>query len=225
MPGRHAVLEEGAAGRRVDVQPRKENTMRTQTLSHVATNVIDAYGHTAVNMIHAYRIGGERVIGFVDQRWQAAMQTGAVRLGDELTTNLIDTQKRLSGYYVKGLKAGSQRAEAAVNTAVGFAHKGVERFAANAEMFDKRTKFGALQTINRVALPAAAVIGQVATRIEEGSTMLVKRVAGKPAVVKAATTKARTVKKAAARTVKKAAATQRTAVRKVRAVAKRAAAA
>jgi len=188
--------------------------MSSKNLSSVATAVIESYGNTAINMINAYRVGGERVIGFVDQRFEAAVNTGAARLSEELRSNLIDTEKRISGYYAKGLQIGSERAESAVSTAVELANKGVDRIAANAERFDQATKIGALDMINRVALPAATVVSEVVVRIEEGSSQLAKRVAGKPAVVKAAAKKAKTVKKAVAKTVKKAAATKKTVVRK-----------
>jgi hypothetical protein len=186
----------------------------SKNLSSVATAVIESYGNTAINMINAYRVGGERVIGFVDQRFEAAVNTGAARLSEELRSNLIDTEKRISGYYAKGLQIGTERAESAVSTAVELANKGVDRIAANAERFDQATKIGALDMINRVAMPAATVVSEVVVRIEEGSSQLAKRVAGKPAVVKAAAKKAKTVKKAVAKTVKKAAVTKKTVVRK-----------
>jgi hypothetical protein len=192
----------------------QEPFVSNKSLSSVATAVIESYGNTAINMINAYRVGGERVIGFVDQRFEAAVNTGAARLSDELRSNLIDTEKRISGYYAKGLQIGTDRAESAVSTAVELANKGVDRIAANAERFDQATKLGALDMINRVAMPAATAMSEVVVRIEEGSSQLAKKVAGKPAVVKAAAKKAKTVKKAVAKTVKKAAATKKAVVRK-----------
>ena len=185
----------------------------SKNLSTVATALIESYGNTALNLINAYRVGGERVIGFVDQRFEAAVNTGGA-LSEELRSNLIGTEKRISGYYVKGLQFGSDRAESAVGTAVELANKGVSRIAANAERFDQATKIGALEMINRVALPAAEAVSQVAERIEEGSSQLAKKVAGKPAVVKAAVKKAKAVRKAVAKTAKKATATKKAVVRK-----------
>jgi hypothetical protein len=199
--------------------------MSKKNLSGVATAVIESYGNTAINMINAYRVGGERVIGFVDQRFETAVNAGAARLSEELRSNLIDTEKRISGYYARGLQLGSERAESAVSSAVELASKGVERMAANAERFDQATKFGALEAINRVALPAATAMSEVVVRIEEGSSQLVKRVAGKPAVVKAVAQKAKTVKKAVAKSAKKATATRKAVVRKTTAVARKARAA
>jgi hypothetical protein len=199
--------------------------MSKKSLSSVATAVIESYGNTAINVINAYRVGGERVIGFVDQRFETAVKTGGARLSDELRGNLIDTEKRISGYYAKGLQFGTERAESAVNTAVELANKGVDRMAANAERFDQATKLGALEMINRMALPAATAVSGVVERLEEGSSQLVKKVAGKPAVVKAVAKKAKAVRKTAAKTVtktaKKTTATKKAVVRKATAAARR----
>jgi hypothetical protein len=181
--------------------------MSSKNLSNVATAVIESYGNTAVNMIHAYRAGGERLIGFVDQRFEAAVNAGAARFGDNLRGNLIGTEKRISGYYAKGLQFGTDRAESAVGSVVDLASKGVERMAANAERFDQVTKIGALDKFSRAALPAASAMSEVVERIEQGSSQLLERVAGEPAVVKAkvvrrakkVTAKAVTAKKAVVR--------------------------
>ncbi|MBN8507574.1 MAG: hypothetical protein J0L57_03090 [Burkholderiales bacterium] len=196
----------------------------SKTLSTVAVDVIDAYGNTAKHMIQAYRFGGERVIGFVDQRFQAAVERGAAALREDWRSGLIGAEKRLSGAYAKGLLMGSARAEQAVETAVDLAHKGVERFAANAERFDQATKFGALDMINRVALPAATAMSAVVFRLEQGTGELAKKVAGEPKVVKAVAKKARAAKQAAAKTAGKAGAAKRTVVRKTRAAARKVAA-
>lgn len=154
--------------------------MTTQTLSTVTAKVIKSYGHITLNVIHAYRAGGQRMLGFVDQRWASAVQANAVRLNKDLRKRLIGTQQRLSGYVVAGLKTGSQRAEGVVQTAVDFAAQGVKRIAANAERFDQASNLGAVALVNRVALPAASAASQVVGRIEQGSKQLAERVAGKP---------------------------------------------
>ena len=188
--------------------------MSSKNLYSVAAAVIESYGNTAVNLINAYRVGGERVIGFVDQRFASAVNTGAARLSDELRANLIGTEKRISSYYTRGLQFGSERAESAVSTAVEFASKGVDRLAANAERFEQATKLGAMPLFQRVALPAAEAVSQVVVRFEEGSSQLVKKVAGQPAVVKAAKKPVKAVRKTAAKTARKAVATQKAVVRK-----------
>jgi hypothetical protein len=178
--------------------------MPTKNLSTVANDVIESYGITAINVINSYRFGGERVIGFVDQRFESAVNRGAARLSQQVRDSLIGTQQRVSGYYTKGLHFGTERAETAVGVAVDLASKGVSLVAANAERFDNASNLGALEMLNRVALPAANVVSQVVDRIELGSIELVKRVSGKTVPAKAlATRKLNTVTREAAATRKR----------------------
>ena len=178
--------------------------MSTKNLSTVANEVIESYGITAINVINSYRFGGERVIGFVDQRFESAVNRGAARLSQQVRDGIIGTQQRVSGYYTKSLHFGTERAENAVGVAVDLASKGVSLVAANAERFDNASNLGALEMLNRVALPAANVVSQVVERIEQRSSELVKRVAGKTVPAKAlATRKLNTVTREAAATRKR----------------------
>ena len=54
--------------------------MPASNLSTVTTELIESYGNTAKNMIHAYRTGSERVARFVGQRCESAIQRTASRL-------------------------------------------------------------------------------------------------------------------------------------------------
>ena len=77
--------------------------MSSKNLSTVATDVIETYGITATNVINAYRFGGERFIGFVDTRIASAVSGVPSALGTGLRSKLMDGQKRVSSYSVKGL--------------------------------------------------------------------------------------------------------------------------
>lgn len=176
--------------------------MSTKNLSTVATNVIETYGITVTNVINAYRFGGERFIGFVDNRVASAVSGVPSAFGKSLRSNLIDGQKRVSGYSVKGLHLGTDGAQRAVGVAVDLATKGVSVMAANAVRMERATNVNALNTLNRVAMPAAELVSQVAEKLEEGSSALVKRVSGKDMPAKAVATRkltATTRKAAAAR--------------------------
>ena len=163
--------------------------MSTKNLSTVASKVIETYGITATNVINTYRYGGERVIGFFDQRFASAVNRGASALGKSTRSSLLDGQQRVSGLYVKGLHFGTDRAQSAVGVAVDLATKGVGLVASNAKRLDRSTNLNALGTLNRVAMPAVTLLSNVAERLEEGSTELVKRVAGKPMPAKAVATR------------------------------------
>ncbi len=163
--------------------------MSTKNLSSVANDVITAYGITATNVINTYRFGGERIAGYVDSRFATAVNRGASLLRNDIRSNLIGNQQRVSGFYVKGVHFGTDRAQTAVGTAVDLATKGVSLVAQNADRLDRLANLNALGTLNRVVMPAAHIVSLVAERIEEGSSKLVIRVAGKPVPAKAVATR------------------------------------
>ncbi len=176
--------------------------MSNKNLSTVATEVIAAYGITATNVINSYRYGGERLVGFVDARFASVVNRGAAALRADLRSNLIGAQQRVTGYYVKGVHLGTDRVQSVVGVAVDLATKGVGLVAEGAVRLDRAANVNALETLNRVVRPAAQVVSLVAERVEEGSSALVRRVAGTPMPAKAVATrklKATTRKAAAAR--------------------------
>nr|WP_295768515.1 hypothetical protein [Rhodoferax sp.] len=162
--------------------------MSQKNLSTVATDVIATYGITATNVINSYRFGGERIACFVDQRFAAAVNRGASALRKDLRSNLIDSQQRVTGYYIQGIHSGTDKAENAVGVAVDLATKGVSLLAENAERFDRAINVNALASLGRAAVPAAELVNKVAERIEEGSSELVRRVSGKDMPAKALAT-------------------------------------
>ena len=76
--------------------------MSNKNLSSVATEVIATYGITATNVINSYRFGGERLIGFMDERFATAVHRGASALNEDIRSNLIDKQQPISNYSANG---------------------------------------------------------------------------------------------------------------------------
>ncbi|MFT5933599.1 MAG: hypothetical protein ACI9M6_000643 [Hydrogenophaga sp.] len=177
--------------------------MSNTNLSTVATQVIEAYGITATNVINTYRFGGERVIGFIDERFALVMDRSGSMLSTGTRSNLVGGQQRVSGFYVKGLHLGTDRAQSVVGVAVDLATKGVNLVASNATRLDRRTNLNALDKLNLVVMPAASLLNSVAAGIEEGSTELVKRVAGESMPAKAIATRKLNASKRKAATSRK----------------------
>ena len=174
--------------------------MNSRNLSTVTTELITSYGNTAKNVINAYRVGGERVIGFMDQRWENALKKSAAKLESEVRGNASSAQKKLSSYYSKGILLTTDGADMVVNKVVGLAGKGVHQVAANASQFQKSTGITALNTLAQVTVPAAEAVSKLASKIEQQSGVLVNKLSGKDAAVKVATVKRVTpFKKARAR--------------------------
>ena len=163
--------------------------MSTKNLSTVAADVIQTYGITATNVINAYRFGGERFIGFVDTRIASAVSRVPSAFGKGLRGNLMDGQKRVSSYSVNGLHLGTDGAQRAVGVAVDLATKGVSVIASSAVRVERAANIDALNTLNRVVMPAAELVSQVADKLEQGSSSLVRRVTGTAMPAKAVATR------------------------------------
>ena len=81
--------------------------MSTKNLATVTTELIECYGNTARNVVSAYRVGGERVIGLMDRRWEQALEKTGSRLKPEVRGNALSAQRKLSGYYARGINLTS----------------------------------------------------------------------------------------------------------------------
>jgi len=163
--------------------------MSTKNLSTVVADVIQTYGITATNIINAYRFGGERLIGFVDTRIASAVSDVPSAFVKSVRSTLRDGHERVSSFSVKGLHLSTASAQRAVGAAVDLAAKGVSVIATNAVRVERAANINALNTLNRVAMPAAELVSQVAEKLEQGSSKLVRRVSGTAVPAKAVATR------------------------------------
>jgi hypothetical protein len=152
--------------------------MNAKKLSTVATDVIESTGNTAKNVIAAYREGGERVVGLLEQRWNRALQESRAQLTAETAKNATAAQQAFSGYYTKGLVVTTNGAQGVVEQMVKLAGAGVERVAANANLFEEKTGVTALNTLAQASLPGAVVLYTLATQLEQKSAVLVRKAKG-----------------------------------------------
>jgi hypothetical protein len=165
--------------------------MTSKNLSTVASDVIGSYGNTARNIVNTYRFGGERVIGFVDARFQNVLHRGATRLGPTTVGNIVAAQKRISGYYAKGIQLTTGGALTVIDTVVDLAEKSVERLAANADAFDKASGTGAFGRLSRIAMPGATVVSNVVGKIEHQAGRIATKIAVAAPVTKGVKAKAK----------------------------------
>ncbi len=168
--------------------------MTAKNLATVTNELITCYGNTAKNVINAYRVGNARAVGYVDQSWAAAVNKTGPRLSAEVRVNAMAAQKKVSGFYARGVEMTSDSADVAVNKAVELAGKGVVQVAANASRFEKATGV-TLKPLAVAAVPAAQAVTKVAARIEVQSGLLANKIAGKKASVKTASVKRAVAKK------------------------------
>ena len=151
--------------------------MTAKKLSTLSHDFIDAYGNTAHNVIQMYRASGERVAGFVEQRWDLAMEQAQGRLVPEVRNNARHAQKVIGSYYVRGLTASSEGADAVVKQLVSLAGQGVQQVAANANLFEQKTGLP-LNRLTLAATPVATAAVKLVGQIEQKSGELASKIAG-----------------------------------------------
>ncbi len=174
--------------------------MSTQNLATVTIDLIESCGNTAKNVINAYRVGNERAVRAMTQRWESAIMKTGARLTAEVRDNALAAQKKISGYYAKGIALTSDGADTAISKAVELAAIGVQLVAANAGKFEKSTGVTTLNTLASAAVPAAQSLREVAGKIEAQSGQFLATVAGNmPGVEVAAVKRVTPFKKARAR--------------------------
>ena len=159
--------------------------MSTQNLSAVTTTLVESYGNTAKNVIGAYRAGGERMVDFLEQRWNSAFKASSPQLTKEVKQNAQAAQRVFGGYYAKGLTYTAEGATQVVNQIVKLAASGIQQVAANASRFEEKTGVSTLNQLALVAVPAAQAAGRLATQLEQKSGELVSKIAGDNVVIAA----------------------------------------
>ncbi len=93
--------------------------MNTNAFSATATEMVAKFGNTAHEVIGAYRQGGERLAGTLEQRWKSALKQNSPKLTAETRRNAARAQQAFSTYYAKGLNLSADGAGAVVDTLVG----------------------------------------------------------------------------------------------------------
>jgi hypothetical protein len=107
--------------------------MNTNALSATATDLVAKFGNTAHQAIGAWREGGERLAGTLEQRWKTALKETSPKLTPETRRNAARAQQAFSAYYAKGLNLSADGAMVVVDTLVGATVTAIERAATFAQ--------------------------------------------------------------------------------------------
>lgn len=152
--------------------------MSAQQLSTVTYDVIVSYGNTAKHVVNAYRAGGERVAGLLEQSWDRAFAQSRAQLSAETAKNAQAAKHLVGGYYSKSLSVTSDSATDVIAQLVKLAGGGVERALAGAEKVQAKTGFKTIDTLAQATLPGAVALCTLASTVEKQTAVLARKVAG-----------------------------------------------
>ncbi len=171
--------------------------MSAQQFSTVAYDVIVASGNTAKNVVHAYRAGGERVAGLLEQRWDRAFKESRAQLSAETAKNATAAKQLVGGYYAKGLTVATDSATEVIAQLVKVLGGSVERALAGAELVQAKTGLNTIDTLAQATLPGVVALSNLASTVEQQSAALARKVAGDDALAVAKRASAARKKRAA----------------------------
>lgn len=157
--------------------------MNAKNLASVSSHVVESYGNTAKNVIHAYRAGGKRMVHLAEARWNSALKESRSQLAAGVAKNATAVQQVLCRYSIKGLDMSSGGAQTMVNQVVKLADAGIHTAAVNANRLEEKMGVHPLSTLAKVALPGAVALNSLATQVEQKSADLANRIAGDNVVV------------------------------------------
>ncbi len=170
--------------------------MSAQQLSTVAYDVIVSSGNTAKNVINAYRAGGERVAGAIEQRWDNAFAQSRKQLSAETAKNATAAKQLVGGYYTKGLTVTTDSASGLVAQLVKVLGGGVERALAGAELVQAKTGMNTIDTLAQVSMPGVVALSGLAAQAEQQSAALTRKIKGHSALAVAKRAAKRVAKRA-----------------------------
>ena len=165
--------------------------MSQTSLSRLTTDLIETYGKSAHHVVNAWRLAGERVVGFLDQRWDNAIARSAGSLQDGVRDNATAAQRKVMAYYSKSIEFSTASADTVIGKFVEIADKGVQQVAANASRFEETTGVKALTQLAVVATPGVQAVSKLVSVLEEKTGQLAERIAAKPAARTSSFRKAR----------------------------------
>lgn len=154
--------------------------MRSNNLTTVTCHVVASYGNTAKHAIHAYRNGGERVVGVIEQGWNRSLKASRPKLAAGVVRNANAVQARVQQLAQSGLALTSDGAENLVDKMVQLADAGVHSVADNALWLQDKVGTTALTRLSELALPAANAMSKLADQVEDQSAKLASKFAAKP---------------------------------------------
>lgn len=151
--------------------------MSSQTLSAVAIHVVDQYSNAGKHLNQAWRTGVERLVGGANARYASFLQNRSIPLvNDQVKSDLINAQHLLAGFLLKGVHAGTDRAEQAIDTVTTRATSGIQALASTATRVETAFDTTALDTVRTLNMPAATLAAQVAEKIVQGAKAVESRV-------------------------------------------------
>jgi len=152
--------------------------MTTTTLNAVAIDVVGQYGLAGKHLVQAYRLGTQRVIDQINERYSSLVNSSALPMVDEsIRTSLLSAHQQVTGFFVGGVARATEQADLAIDKITDGTTQGIKRLGGFGERIEALVGAPVVDTLTKVNMPVAQLSLTIASQVVENSKRLVERVA------------------------------------------------
>ena len=149
----------------------------TTTLNAVAIDVVGQYGLASKHLINAYRLGTQRVVAQVNERYSSMLQSASLPMVDEsIRASMLSAHQQLSGFFVGGVNRVTEQADVVVDRITDGTAQGIKRLGGMGERLESIVGAPVVDTMTKINMPAVQLSLQIAGQVVEGTKRLVERV-------------------------------------------------
>lgn len=171
--------------------------MSATNLNSVAIDVIGQYGLAGKHLINAYRLGTQRVVAQINERYTTMIQSPSLPMVDaSIRSSLLAAQQQMTGFFIGGVTRATEQADLTIDKITDGTTQGIKRLGGVGERFEAMVGTPVVGTLTSLNMPVAQLSLQIAGQVVEGSKRLVERVAGAEEAVEATVVTAATDAKA-----------------------------
>lgn len=152
--------------------------MSQATLNAVAIDVVGQYGLAGKHLVNAYRLGTQRVVAQINERYTSMIESPALPMVDaSIRSSILAAHQQLTGFFVGGVVKATEQADLAIDRVTDSTAQGIKRLGGVGERLEAMIGQPVVETVTKVNMPAAKLSLQIAGQVVEGTKRLVERVA------------------------------------------------
>lgn len=151
--------------------------MSQTTLNAVAIDVVGQYGLAGKHLVNAYRLGTQRVVAQINERYTSMIESPSLPMVDvSIRSSILAAHQQLTGFFVGGVVRATEQADLAIDRMTDSAAQGIKRLGGVGERLEAIVGQPVVETVTKVNMPAAKLSLQIAGQVVEGTKRLVERV-------------------------------------------------
>ncbi len=156
-----------------------QTTPLSQASIHaVAIDVVGQYGLAGKHLVNAYRLGTQRIVAQVNDRYTSMIASPSLPMVDEsIRSSILSAHQQLTGFFVGGVVRATEQADLAIDKITDGTTEGIKRLGGVGERFEAMVGAPVVDTMTKINMPAAQLSLQIAGQVVEGTKRLVERVA------------------------------------------------